>query len=276
MEKIYCYTSYRDFLRDSYAEAKSTNPAFSYRYFARKAGFSSPNFLKLVIDGKRNLTQDSTQRFAKVFKLRLRERKFFELLVQFNQSNNPEEQSYYYEQLLSFPEYAKAHQLAEAEYEYLTNWFNPVIQDLANLEDFNESPVWIASRLRGSIKEAQAVEALKVLQRLGLLERDENNFLKQTHAQLTTGEVAQTGAAHTYHKQMLERAVLALNDPADSREFGAVTVGINKEQLVMLKNAIRDFRKVVMNLAENGKSKPTAVYQLNIQLFGHTNFEESQ
>ncbi len=55
MRSIFTYTDYRAFLHDAYTHAKATNPAFSYRYFAKKAGFSSPNFLKLVIDGVYNL-----------------------------------------------------------------------------------------------------------------------------------------------------------------------------------------------------------------------------
>jgi hypothetical protein len=35
--------------------SKKAKPQYSFRYFARRAGLSSSNFLKLVMDGKRNL-----------------------------------------------------------------------------------------------------------------------------------------------------------------------------------------------------------------------------
>ena len=44
---------------------KATKPQFSYRYFSRVAGFSSPNFLKLVAEGQRNLSPKSIAKFAK-------------------------------------------------------------------------------------------------------------------------------------------------------------------------------------------------------------------
>ncbi len=75
---IFEYSSYRDYLRDLYSYLKASRPYFSYRYFAAKAGFNSPNFLKLVIDGKRNLSSDSVKRFATALKLERDELAFFE------------------------------------------------------------------------------------------------------------------------------------------------------------------------------------------------------
>ncbi len=48
---IYEYDNYRAFLKDMYDYQKAKTTYFSFRYFARKAGYASPNFLKLVIDG---------------------------------------------------------------------------------------------------------------------------------------------------------------------------------------------------------------------------------
>lgn len=56
---IYEYLEYRIFLADAYQAGKENVSAFSYRYLARKAGFSSPNFIKLVMDGERNLSMES-------------------------------------------------------------------------------------------------------------------------------------------------------------------------------------------------------------------------
>ncbi len=53
MPNIFNYMDYREFLEDFYDEQKSANKAFSYQYFANKAGFKSKSFIKLVIDGKK-------------------------------------------------------------------------------------------------------------------------------------------------------------------------------------------------------------------------------
>ena len=45
------YSNYRAFLLDYYEYKKEEQPIFSHRYFAQKAGITSPNYLKLVMDG---------------------------------------------------------------------------------------------------------------------------------------------------------------------------------------------------------------------------------
>src|SRR5690349_5207588 len=61
---VYEYLDYRAFLRDHYAAKKAASRAFSYRSFSKRAGVSSPNYLKLVIEGKRNLSGKMAERFA--------------------------------------------------------------------------------------------------------------------------------------------------------------------------------------------------------------------
>lgn len=274
MQPIYCYTDYRAYLRDAYAQAKQRLPVFSYRYVAKKAGFTSPNFLKLVIEGQRNLTADSIARFAKVFGLKRKERRFFEMLVQFNQAKDPEAQRHYYEQLLEFPEFCQAQELAQEQYEYLSQWYYPVIQELAVLPDFDESPAWIVRRLKRGIRETQARHAIECLCRLGLLQRDADGVLTPASQHVTTGDTPRAATAFQYHQQMIDLAKAALRtQPSAQREYGALTIAIAPRQLALLKNAIRDFRRVVLNLASPASNeKPSAIYQLNIQLFGHTDF----
>ena len=57
------FQDYREFLRAYYAERK-THAKISYRAFSRRAGLGSPNYLKLVMDGARNLSPAMAGRFA--------------------------------------------------------------------------------------------------------------------------------------------------------------------------------------------------------------------
>ncbi|MBN8556001.1 MAG: TIGR02147 family protein, partial [Deltaproteobacteria bacterium] len=66
---IFSYLDYRRFLGDYYAENKKQNPSFSLRYFGQMAGLRSYNYLKLVIEGKRNLTPTFLEPFAKALRL---------------------------------------------------------------------------------------------------------------------------------------------------------------------------------------------------------------
>lgn len=272
MKTIYAYSNYREFLKDMVQELKNSQPSFSYRYFAKKAGYTSPNFLKLVIDGKRNLSEESIHKFAEVFKLGRKEKRFFELMVHYNQTGDSHRRQQYYQQLLEFPEYRNTHQLEKEQYEYLSHWYYPAILELAHLSAFQENPQWIEEALQKKISIKEIQSAIESLLRIGLLVRNENGKLKPAHQALTTGEEARSLAAFAYHEQLLDLAKEALKQKAEEREFAGMTMAIHADQLKKLKEMIRDFRKKVVNILtqDERKPEPDSVYQLNIQLFSLT------
>src|SRR5689334_10233731 len=85
---VYAFLDYREYLRAYYQAAKRVRPSFSFRLFSRLAGLRSPNFLKLVIDGQRNLGADSTARFAQALELNGADAEFFSDLVAFSQADS--------------------------------------------------------------------------------------------------------------------------------------------------------------------------------------------
>ena len=93
---IFDYLDYRAFLRDMFKYRKQQAKHFSYRFFARKSGFKSPNFLKLVTDGDRNLSYESITKVAKGFSLKKQEQEYFEYLVLMNQAGTHDEKNRYY------------------------------------------------------------------------------------------------------------------------------------------------------------------------------------
>ena len=79
---MFAFLDYRAYLRAFYEEAKQ-RCAFSYRAFARRAKLRSPNYLKLVIDGERNLSPAMSQRFAEACGLSGEAVEYFQELVGF-------------------------------------------------------------------------------------------------------------------------------------------------------------------------------------------------
>jgi uncharacterized protein (TIGR02147 family) len=73
---VYSYTDYRRFLADHYAYAKAAH-GFSFRAFSQRAGIRSSNYLRLVIDGERNLSAPMAVRFAKGCGLAAESAEFF-------------------------------------------------------------------------------------------------------------------------------------------------------------------------------------------------------
>ena len=99
---VYEYLDYRQFLLDWYEMMKAETTFFSYRYFAQKAGINSSGFLKLVIEGKRNLTDIIAEKFIYAIKLWGKDGDYFRSLVRYNQCRSPEEKMIYYKLLMEY------------------------------------------------------------------------------------------------------------------------------------------------------------------------------
>ncbi|HLD44306.1 MAG TPA: TIGR02147 family protein, partial [bacterium] len=104
---LFTYLDYRKYLKDWYEYHKQNTTGFSFRSFSQKAGFGSPNFLKRVIEGERNLTESSTRAVIKCLELNKQESAFFERLVLFNQSTSHEEKNVHYHSIVTSQKFAQ-------------------------------------------------------------------------------------------------------------------------------------------------------------------------
>ena len=264
---VFAYLDYRAFLRDFYHHKKEHGRGFSYRSFSRRAGLRSPNYLKLVMDGQRNLSAPMAERFAEACGLKGDEVGFFVQLVAFNQAGTASERNAAYAQLTGFRRYRKAHELDLAHAAYHSTWYLPAIRELAAREDFEPDPAWIAKMLVPSIAKAEAKQALEILLELGLLEEDEDGRVRQSDALITTGPETRGLHIGNYHRTMLARAADAIDlVPAAERDISSLTLCMSEACLRELKERIQRFRRELLELSA-AEDDPRQVVQIGFQLF---------
>jgi uncharacterized protein (TIGR02147 family) len=266
--RIYDFLDYRAFLRAYYEAAKRTRRSFSFRSFAKLAGLRSPNFLKLVMEGARNLGADSVPRFSAALELEADEAEFFADLVAFNQAASLADKNRAFERIAASRRFRAARRIDGELFAYLSHWYNPAIRELAARADFSEDPRWIAARLQPRISPAEAAEAMKLLLSLGLLVRDPKSgrVLRGEPTLTTEHEVRSLGAA-AFHRQMIERAAESLESvPAAQRDLAALTVCVSPETAARVKERIHQFREALTEFCDSDTAG-AVVYQLNVQWF---------
>jgi uncharacterized protein (TIGR02147 family) len=170
---VFSYLDYRAFLRDYYNARKERGRGFSYRSFSRKAGLKSPNYLKLVMDGERNLSGAMAERFGAACGLADDDLRYFIDLVGFQQAESASERSKFYARLTGYQRYRAAHKLDVAHAAYYSAWYMPAIRELVTRQDFREDPEWIGTQLIPPIPALDARRAVETLLELGLLVRSE-------------------------------------------------------------------------------------------------------
>lgn len=264
---VFSYLDYRAFLRDYYEDKKAKGRGFSYRAFSRRAGLKSPNYLKLVIDGERSLSNAMAERFAAACGLVDDDARFFADLVAFNQATSSSERSKYYARLTGSRRYQAAHKLDIAHAAYYGDWYMPAIRELAAAPHFRPDPEWIAAQLVPRISREDAARGLDTLLELGLLVQNEDGQVVQGEALLSTGP--ETGGVHiaNYHRAMMERAKNSLDlTPPEERDISSLTLCLSEAGVRSFKQRLQRFRRELLELSAM-EDDPEQVVQLGFQLF---------
>ncbi len=262
------YWDYRKYLGDFYVHNKCTRQSYSYKAFCNEAGLNSPSLIKMVLDGSRNLTTESLPKFIKGLKLdTANEKDFFYTLVSYNQETNLERKTKLFQDLLQMKSRDNACPMEFYQFEFLSNWHMVAIYVMIDLKDFKCDIDWIQQKLKKRVSRENIFTALETLTKLNLIKKDSNGNFVQTNVSLSTPDEILSHTIKNYHHGMINLALTSLeSDDLSLREFTGATLPLCMDNLQMVKDRIREFRKELSHLCESMKDK-NQVYQLNLQLF---------
>jgi uncharacterized protein (TIGR02147 family) len=267
LPNLFEYDNYRKFLVDFYEAQKAQDKKFSFRYFARIAGFSSHNFLRQVMRGESNLSPDSIEKMATALKFNPEKAHFFKNLVLLNQATTSEQRHLYAKEILRSQTYKRIHPLGESQYQFFAHWYVSAVRELVALAGFKENPQWIAERVTPPIKPQEAKRAIEDLLNLGLLKRDQKGKLIQSDALLSTPAEVSSAFVANWHKQYMARAVESIDTfPREKRDISAVSFGFSKKNIKVIKEMIANFRREILEVASQQENKDILM-QFNMQIF---------
>jgi len=270
MNPIYDYLDYRRFLKDRFLELKNKNSLFSYRSFNRLAGVKSSGFLKLVIDKKRNLADNGIRMISRGLKLNEHERKYFEILVKFNQAKTNEEKDYHFQELSKKKKFISAKPMTVAQYHLLSNWYCVAILELIRAETRELKNIdWISQHLNPLVELREIKKGVEILKQLGLLYERKNGQLIRREGMLTTEDEVNSISAANFHVQMSQLAGRAvMQEQSGEREFSTLTIITSEKSFQRAKQEIQRFRKSLHSILEQEKDgTKKIVAHLNLQLF---------
>ncbi len=268
------YLSSSAYLSAIYLDAKAKNFGFTYRNYAEALGYGITNYMHLICTAKRKLTVKAAKDLVQALSLKGNQRKYFELLVAHECSKTADEKEKIFEKIIEIKQKSLPQNLERDMMEYLSEWYFPVVRELAWLPNFTPDPEWISTTICPKISPDEAADALKLLYRLGFLIIDEETGrTRPKNAHVTTGSLVQSLSATRYHQVMMELARNAIHAvSAPERDFQALTIPVSEELLGELKADTEAFWRMALTKSECC-SEPDRVYQLNIQLFPVSNKE---
>lgn len=278
------YMNYRQFLADFYQfkrkASKGSLRAYNYAVFSAAANIKSPNYLKMIIEGKRNLSEDMIGKFGKALGFMKDQTDEFRLLVQFTQATDPAERNMYLKKL---SEHRVAGKLKSGEidrktWEKVPNWVAWIIYAMVDQEGVSFDTAALKTLLRGKASEDEIETALGTLINSGELRRDEvTGELKKNRSLIESPEEIPVALVRKLQSQLMYLGLESLyQDQPTDREFGTLTMSLTKAEFEEIKFKLRQMRKALHkdNSIARMKEKGERVYQLNIQLFPVTNAVE--
>lgn len=263
---IYAHGNYREYIKERVIELRASHEGFSFRQFSAEAGFRSPNYLKLIMDGKRNLSIEGARKVANGLKLGIKESEYFELLVEANQTPDIQNRAELAERLLRLRAKHCKQEKPSVNYDYFRLWSNVVVREalLVNTEKPLEK---ISHAFVPKISENEIAESLAHLARIGLICKNAEGRWKPSEESVTTNDFFSSSAILSFYVKMMDLGKSALTEfRGNEREIGAVTVALSPRSFEKVRESIKALKEEVMALSEHDKHKQD-VYQLNIQFF---------
>ncbi len=277
------YLDYRLYLADYYKyrrqiSARDIRP-YNYSVFSAAADIKSPNYLKMIIEGKRNLSDDMISKFARAMSFNKDLTEEFRLLVNFSQSSDPGERNMF---LKALNEYRVASKLKRGEidkkaFEKIPNWITWILYAMIDQQDVKFTAEHIHELLRGKARFEDIEAAIVKLVESGEITIDENGTAKKARTLMDSADEVPVALVRKLQTELIYLGLESLfRDSPVEREFGTATLSLTKAEFEDLRFNLRKFRKDIQKNVSVARSTAPGerVYQLNLQLFPVTDKSE--
>jgi uncharacterized protein (TIGR02147 family) len=271
---IFDYSDYRQLLSDLYAERKRTDPHFSYRFIATHAGFKSPSFFAQIMQGKTNISIKTALSLGAVFKLKSHELEYFENLVHFSQAKTPADKRHFFDRIIALKR-GKPKTLEENQYEFFTNWYYLAVRELLGFFPFKGDYKELGEALVPKISPTEAKEAVKVLVRLGLVQKTAAGKYEKMDATLSTGDHWKSEAITQFQMACLDLAKESFHSQDPKLwDHSTLTLSLSASDFRRIREELMKVRKKILEMAKTSPV-PDRIYHINFNIFPMSRINEN-
>jgi uncharacterized protein (TIGR02147 family) len=268
--KSYQFDHFKDFFEYYLKEkAQKGRRKSTLNDVASRLSYSSASSLSMIANGTRLPSQALLNSLFDELDMSPTERERIRLKVEIEKKNRKGQNSF---QLVSkLNQISTYHKIDLKKFSLIRDWYVLVVKILAGCPDFSEDATFISQKLRKKISPTQAKKALGILLDLGLLVRDpETQKLKAADDNTETSNGISSEAIRENHKGMLQRALEAIEEQGvEQRILNGFTLQFDMKNMKDAQADISEFMKSFNEKYNSNQSNQ--VYQLNVQLFEHSN-----
>lgn len=266
MVNIFEYLDYRKYLEDYYKVRKANSSKFSFRWFAKKAGYSSSGYYSNVIKGIHPLSGIYIDKFIKGLDLGDLEAKYFNVLIKYQNSKSVVDKQKYLEELVSFKP-SEFFRLKQSHHLYYSKWYIPIVHQALTLFSYTNQAKELADFIRPRLNKSDVIKAIDLLKDLNLIVQDEDYYWRPISPSSVGGSEVGAHAIRSFQKELLDRAKESIElVPPDKRHIVSTTMTVNQQGIQEIKDMVVEFQNKVISY-NNNNEQHQKLYQLNVQFF---------
>jgi uncharacterized protein (TIGR02147 family) len=262
---------YRNLLRQELEDRTARNSRYSLRSFASALDIS-PQRLSDLIRGRYGLSATQAQAIAERLGLTDDELKRFVASAEMLHSRSALRRKVAQETFASLS--SEITSLNLDSFEVISVWYHCAILELTYLKKFNSDSSWISTQL--GISKFMVEQAIGRMERLGLLTISKSGKVSRTAEFIATPTGIPNKALRSFHKQILEKAIQAIDlQHVDERDVTSTVMAIDRTKMNEAKQDLKHFRRKFMKKYGTSTNQ-NAVYCLGMQFFNLSTNEENK
>ncbi len=270
---IYEYTDCVAFLRDFYKAKRRTNPKFSYAVFARRAGIRSRSYLHNILKGAKGITRSNAVSLGHAMGLSKKQIDYFDAMVGFKQAESAEEKAYFYDKINDVRHALLAKnpvRLREDQMEFYSKPYHTAVRLLIQMFGVKDEPkyyAWLASNVRPRITRSQVRASVRLLERLGFIEKLKDRRWHASQSMLITPAEIKSLALAKCHMEYAKLAIEAIRNRIKAElDISGLSLGISENTYHEFRERIAEFRRALLLEAER-RNDADRVYRLNFHFY---------
>jgi uncharacterized protein (TIGR02147 family) len=266
MINVYEYLDYKRYLEDYYHFMKMNSTKFSFRWFARKAGYSSSGYYSNVIKGVHPLSGSYVDKFIQGLELDDLEANYFHLLVKYQNAKSVVEKKKYLDELSNVKP-SHFFRLKQSHHLYYSHWYISVVHQALGVFSYTNEAKALSDFIRPRLKKQEVIESIDLLKKLNLIVQDEDGYWRPMDPSSVGGSEVGVNAIRNFQKELMSRAQESVDFVApENRHIISTTLTANAQGVQDIKNMITDLQNKIIGYSDSHVDHDK-LYHLNVQFF---------
>jgi uncharacterized protein (TIGR02147 family) len=273
---IYDFTRFRKYLAEYQERRQAAEPTFSRTEFCNLLGLpNTRSYFNDVVQGKR-VTDNMRERFINVIGLKGNEAKYFEAMIDFDQSKTAEVREQAFDAMMHLNKTPQA--IVDPDsYEFFGNWYNSTVYAILEVMDITDDVSELAAKIFPPVSEKKLQASLELMKKMSLIRRDERGFWKPTKDSLATVQQSKSQMVLQFQKQCLELSKQALESAGkESRDMTTFTFSVSKKAQKQVEVAAEKFKVQIRHIVTADSEKPEIVEHINLHVFSNIREDASK